>query len=245
MKLTIIGYGITGKAIVDAFKNKHELVMIDPQRSLNELNEHHDSDGIIICTEDQSELFDTLNKVPIFLPVLIRSKVSLETVEKISQLYAEHSIVISPDFSRPNSADIDFVNQKYVVLGGEDPEGFWQDLFQTALPNCSLVFTCTGKEAALIKYATAGFFALKSLYFNQLFDLCQTSHLDFDSIRQIMSHDPRINSDYTIVPGLDGRRGIEDIDSVNELIQWSDSIEEPLSVLKNSMEYNSLIRKTA
>jgi UDP-glucose 6-dehydrogenase len=139
MKILLIGYGFVGKAVANAIKDQHRVVIIDPQYTTTEIQHHPDADGVIICaptptTEngicDVSIIAKIMDQIPIYMPVLIKSTVLPSTVDGFDEIYPEHSIVYSPEFLRARSANDDFLNQKYVVLGGEDPECFWQDLFQ-------------------------------------------------------------------------------------------------------------------
>ena len=240
MKIIVIGYGLLGKSIVDVLKQKNEIVLIETNK-LSDIADHHDADGIVICAN--TDLFEILEKIPIFLPILIRSDISPDTVDKIHNQFSEHSIVIFPVLSDLTKLNDDLENQKYVILGGEDPECFWQDLLQASLPKCNLVFTCSDKEAALIKYATEGFLAIKLSYFNQLYDLCSINALDFNIVRQILNHDPRIGTNNTMVLNSDGKRGLNITDTLQEFLEWSNTLETPLTTLLTAIEYNAKLRK--
>jgi UDPglucose 6-dehydrogenase len=255
MKIIIVGYGFVGKAVFNALKIKNEVVIVDPQYTTNEIKNHPDADGVIVCvptptTEngicDASTLANVIDEIPIFLPVLIKSTVTPAVVEGFDTVYPDHSICYSPEFLRARSADKDFLNQKYVVLGGEDPECFWQELFQTSLPNCQMILNCTAKEACLIKYATNSFLALKTSFFNQINDVCEKTGMDFDIVRHIISQDLRIGSDHTMVPGPDGERGWGGHcfpKDTTAFIQWSNSIGSPMSLVEETVKYNHQIRK--
>jgi UDPglucose 6-dehydrogenase len=255
MKIIIVGYGFVGKAVANALKNKHEIIVVDPKHTTEQIKDHPDADGVIVCvptptTEngicDASILATVIDQVPIFLPVLIKSTVTPAITEGFEAVYSEHSICYSPEFIRARSADKDFLNQKYVVIGGEDPEYFWQELFQTSLPNCQLVLNCTAKEASLIKYATNSFLALKTSYFNQINDICNNTGMDFDIVRHILSQDQRIGSDHTMVPGPDGERGWGGHcfpKDTTAFIQWSNTIGSPITLVEETVKYNRQIRK--
>ena len=254
MKILITGYGLIGRAIVSAFKNQHELIVIDPHQSTDRFEDHNDSDGCIICIntendieeETLSKFKDIINRLPIYMPILIKSSISPDLVDELNTLYPDHSIVISPDFSRTRSTEQDFLNQQYMVLGGEDPDCFWQDLFQSSLPHCQLILNCSDKEAAIIKYATNGFLALKTSYFNQIYDICYETGLDFDIVRQILTTDKRINSDHSMVPGPDCTRGWSGksfLADIHNFINWTNKIGVPLTILDTINEYNNQIRK--
>jgi len=257
MKIIIAGYGFVGKAIENALKNIHEVVIIDPAYNNDSIKNHYDADGLIVCvptptTEnnicDASIVANVLDEVPVFMPVLIKSTVTPGVAEGLEELYNKHSLVFSPEFLRAKTANQDFLNQRYIVLGGEDPECFWQDLFQTSLPNCNLIFNCTSKEACLIKYASNSFLALKTSYFNQLYDVCQSTNMDFDVVRQILTHDTRIGPDHTMVPGPDGERGWGGHcfpKDTSAFVQWTTVIEAPVTLVESAINYNKKVRKTS
>lgn len=251
MKLIIAGYGLIGRAIVSSFKSQHDLVIIDPQSSPDNFMDHYDADGCIICINtdksnvDSTDIFDIIDQLPIFMPILIKSTITPDVVEEINNRYPDHSIVISPDFSRERSTERDFALQTYVILGGEDPDCFWQDLFQSTLPSCNMILNCSDKEAAFVKYATNGFLAVKTSYFNQIYDICAHTGMDFDIVRQLLTTDPRIGTDHSMVPGPDCTRGWAGksfSNDINKFINWSDSQETPISILKHIIQYNNEIR---
>lgn len=256
MKIIVVGYGFVGKAVANAFKTKHEVVIVDPQYTTNEIQYHHDADGLIICVNTPTgdngivveNIANVLDQTPIFMPVLIKSTVTPAVVETFDQVYPNHSIVYSPEFLRANTAEQDFLNQRYVVLGGEDPECFWHELFQTTLPKCNLIFNCTAQEACLVKYSANSFLALKTSFFNQIFDICEKTGMDFDIVRHIISQDTRIGSGHTLVPGPDGERGFgghcfpKDTEAFTH---WANKIEAPVTLVESAIKYNNKVRKNA
>lgn len=257
MKIIIAGYGYVGKAVFNALKTKHEVVIVDPKFNNEQIKDHHDADGLIICVstpanEDGScnanNISNVLDATPIFMPVLIKSTVTPSIVEGFDMIYPNHSIVYSPEFLRARSANQDFLNQKYVIIGGEDPECFWHELFQQTLPNCSIVFNCTAKEACLVKYAANSFLALKTSYFNQIYDICEKTGLDFDIVRHLLSMDSRIGADHTMVPGPDGERGWSGHcfpKDTAAFIKWGNVIETPVTLVESAVKYNEKLRKTS
>lgn len=257
MKIIIAGYGFVGKAVANALEKHHEIVIHDPKYTDYKILDHLDADGIIICvptptTEygicDASIIADILDDVPIYMPVLIKSTVTPSIAEEFKEIYPNHSICYNPEFLRASSANADFLNQKYAVIGGEDPEFFWQELFQTSLPHCKIIFNCTEQEACLIKYATNSFLALKTSFFNQIFDVCTKTKMDFDIVRQIISQDTRIGSGHTLVPGPDGERGWgghcfpKDTEA---FVHWANHIDAVPSLVETSIQYNKKVRKSS
>lgn len=255
MKFIIAGYGFVGKAVVNAFKSKHDLAVIDPAFNQEKVLEHIDADGIIICAPTPSNsdgtcntdaIIDILQTVPVYMPVLIKSTITPIAAVAITEQFSNHSIVISPEFLRARSANNDFLNQKYVVIGGDDPDCFWQEVLQTTLPNCSIVVNCTIHEACMIKYATNSFLALKTSFFNQIFDLCTKTGMDFDTVRHIIAMDQRIGADHTMVPGPDGEYGWGGHcfpKDTTAFVQWANSVDTPATLVESAINYNSKVRK--
>ena len=254
MKIIIAGYGFVGKAVARTLEKKHELVIIDPKYSEETIDKHHDADGIIICvgtpqTEenvcDDSQVHNVMQSVPVFMPVLIKSTIIPDQLFAIESAFNNHSICYNPEFLRAVSAVEDFANQKYMVLGGEDPEGFWQELFTSVLPDCKLYFYCSMTEASLVKYGINSFLATKVAFFNQLYDLCESSGADYNLVRQIIAHDTRIGNSHTIV-GMDGDRGFGGAcfpKDTSALIEYSNRAKTPMSILETAVQYNKTIRK--
>ena len=255
MKIVIAGYGFVGKAVANALKDQHDIIIQDPQYTDYKMMDHHDADGIIICvptptTEngicDASIVASVIDDVPIHIPILIKSTVTPGIAQGFKEIYPDHSICYSPEFLRANSADSDFLSQRYIIIGGEDPECFWQELFQSALPKCKIVHNCTEEEACLTKYATNSFLALKTSFFNQIYDICEKTGMDFSVVRQLISQDIRIGPDHTMVPGPDGDRGWgghcfpKDTEA---FIKWTKVIDAPSSLVESAVEYNKKVRK--
>jgi len=255
MKIIIAGYGFVGKAVANALNTQHEIVVQDPQYTDYKMIDHHDADGIIICVGtpslpnggcDCKDIASVLDDVPIFMPILVKSSVTPEVIETLSEIYPNHCITYSPEFLRAASANTDFLNQKYVVLGGEDPECFWQELFQTTLPNCKLIFNCSAIEASMVKYTVNSFLATKVAFFNSIYDICQKNNADYDIVRHIVTHDSRIGNSHTLVPGLDGERGFGGHcfpKDTSAFIKYSKSLNTPLEILEAVVDYNGKIRK--
>jgi UDPglucose 6-dehydrogenase len=257
MKIIIAGYGFVGKAVASVLQTKHELVIIDPKYNDNKITDHVDADGIIICVSTPTEengicnvnnIASVLDHVPFFMPVMIKSTLTPPNVQGFRQVYENHSIVYSPEFLRANTANADFANQKYIIIGGDDPEGFWHELFTSTLPNCKMVLQCSEEEACMIKYSINCFLALKASYFNQIADICDNNKMDYDIVRHIITQDSRIGASHTLVPGPDGQRGWGGAcfpKDTEAFLQWTKTIGMPATLVESSIQYNNKVRKNS
>ena len=255
MKIIIAGYGFVGKAVANSLKSKHDLVIVDPKYTDAKIMDHHDADGIIVCVGtpstasgqcDPEQVRGVLDEIPIFMPVLIKSTISPDVIEELESRYPEHSICYSPEFLRAVSADKDFADQKYMIIGGEDPECFWQDLFSTVLDKCKLYFFCSMLEASMVKYTANSFLSIKVAFFNQLYDLCQQNGADFEVVRRLVAHDQRIGAGHSLVPGLDGERGFGGAcfpKDTKAFRKYAYSLNKPITILDSAVDYNNTIRQ--
>jgi len=256
MKIIIAGYGYVGKAVYEGLKKHHELIIVDPKYKEDTINDHIDADGIIVCVDTPTgengiiveSLANVLDQVPVFMPILIKSTVTPAVVDTFKEIYPDHSICYSPEFLRANTATQDFLNQKYIIIGGDDPECFWHELLLGALHNCKIGFNCTEEEACLIKYSANSFLAVKTSFFNQIFDICEKTGMSYDIVRHILSQDSRIGSDHTLVPGPDGERGWgghcfpKDTEA---FVHWANHIDAVPSLVETSIQYNKKVRKSS
>ena len=255
MKIIIAGYGFVGKAVKNAFKNKQQIEVVDPKYTDNQVKDFMDADGLIICVNtpsdekggcDISNITSVMEQTPIHIPVMIKSTVSPDKAQQILNKYTEHSIVFCPEFLRANTANDDFLNQKYIIIGGEDPLDFWQLLFKETLPNLKVIHSCTEQEACLVKYLTNSFLATKVSFFNQIYDLCQTANLDFGTVRQLVCQDHRIGTAHSMVPGPDGNRGWGGHcfpKDTQALIQYARSLGQNFDLVESAVEYNNKVKK--
>jgi UDPglucose 6-dehydrogenase len=255
MKLIVAGYGFVGKAVKNALKNKHQIEIVDPKYTSDKVNNFMDADGLIICVPTPSELngqcniqhvLDVLNDTPLHIPVMIKSTVSPDKVNVIMESFKDHSIVFCPEFLKANTANDDFVNQQYIIIGGDDPFDFWQLLFKGALPKLKIIHKCTEQEASIVKYATNSFLATKVSFFNHIYDICQSANLDFDTVRQLICQDQRIGTSHSMVPGIDGERGWGGYcfpKDTGAFVQYARSLNQSFNLLETAIEYNNKVKK--
>ena len=255
-EIVIAGFGFVGKAVFNLLKPYTRCLIVDPQYNENTIDTTMQIDGVIICVGtpslpngdcDDSQIRDVMSKLSANIPVLIKSTITPDKLERLTLDYPDNPICYSPEFLRANTADSDFANQKYVILGGDDSDGVWEDLLRTALPQCNLYLKCTLTEAATVKYSVNSFLATKVAFFNHIYDLCQSNGANYDIVRQLITHDERITLSHTLVPGPDDDRGFGGHcfpKDTAALVHYADTKGVSLDVLKTAIKYNKTVRKT-
>lgn len=96
----------------------------------------------------------------------------------------------------------------------------------------------------MAKYMTNSFLALKVIYCNEMYDLCQSLRLNYDIIRKMWVADPRIGSSHTFV--YDDNRGFggscfpKDISSLQ---MQGEQIGSDMTLITAVIEKNNIIRE--
>jgi UDPglucose 6-dehydrogenase len=255
MKIIIAGYGFVGKAVASSLKET-VIHIVDPKYSTAEIQHYPDADGIIICVGtpstslgdcDVSQIYDVMKDVPEDMSVLIKCTVRPDYLEKIVSDFPNHSICYSPEFLRAATANEDFADQTYMILGGEDPGNLWTRLFRTSLKNLNIIYYCSLTEASTVKYATNCFLSVKVAFFNQLYDMCQANGADYNAVIEMLKLDERMGNSHMQVPGPDGSRGFGGAcfpKDTNAFIHYADKMGLVHTLVESAIKYNKKVRKT-
>ena len=140
--------------------------------------------------------------------VVLKSTVPPGTTSKLNDISKLVTIAFSPEFLTEANSIEDFDKQDRIVLGVDYAELVDQltDIFSTAFPHANIVYMYS-KEAEMSKYITNLFLATKVSFFNDMYSICESLGVDFNSSMSAVMLDPRIGKSHTQVPGPDGDRG--------------------------------------
>ena len=255
MKIIIAGYGFVGKAVANAIKDKNFIHIVDPQINNSIVSDYKNADGVIICVGtpatilgdcDVSQVHNVMDTIPETMPVLIKCTIVPDYLNKLVATYPKHGICYSPEFLRAATADKDFADQTYMILGGTDSNRVWENLFRNSLTKLKTIFHCSVEEASITKYSINSFLATKVAFFNQLHDMCIANNVDFDNVISLLKLDNRIGSSHMQVPGPDGLRGFGGScfsKDTNAFVWYSDRLSTSVSILESAIKYNKRVRK--
>jgi UDPglucose 6-dehydrogenase len=248
MKITVAGYGFVGRSCVKAFENTHQIEIVDPQYEEWNYPISQDTEAVIICVstpmdEDGSchmgNVFDVISNCP-DVPILIKSTISVEGWEQIACAYPDRKISFSPEFLRAATAEEDFLNQKYIIVGN-DTDKFWTNLFTDRFENLE-VHHCTNEEAILVKYSTNSFLAMKVSFFNQIYDFCEQTSTDFETVRKYICLDERIGPDHSYVTKERGWWGHCFPKDTSAFLHSAKQYNADLSLVQQTVDYNRILR---
>ena len=247
MKIGIAGYGYVGQAHEAALKDYHEILIRDP--ALGHYADLQHADAIIVCVSTPqhesgacniNNVYDIVSNAPP-VPILIKSTISIEGWDLIRTEFIKSNLTFSPEFLRAATALEDFANTKDFMMGG-DNIGFWADILITALGNIN-VSSAGVADLILTKYFRNSFLATKVAFFNQVYDLCQSTGADYETVAKHIGNDPRIGHSHTTITDERGFGGHCFPKDTSALIKTAQTHNTQLSILEEAVNYNTQLRK--
>ena len=138
--------------------------------------------------------------------IVIKSTVPPGTTQTIQDKFPKHTFVFSPEFLTEKRSFEDFLEQDRIVLGFTSNkqqflrvDKLFQD-FAAAQKKPALIVRVSSEQAELLKYATNCFLATKLSFLNEIYQICEATKIDYNSIVELMKLDVRIGKSHMKVP---------------------------------------------
>lgn len=138
--------------------------------------------------------------------VIIKSTVAVGTSQMLDNKYSTFRVVFSPEFCGESKYwssydfDTEVAATPFFIFGGYPQiTSKCVDLFLTVAGPQKQYFQCGYKEAELTKYIENSFYATKIAFCNQMYDLCQSMGIDWNTVREAWQLDPRVSPMHTAV----------------------------------------------
>ena len=127
------------------------------------------------------------------------------------------------------------------MMGG-DGVGFWADVLINAMGNIT-IDNVGVSELILTKYFRNSFLATKVAFFNQVYELCQATVANYETVAKHIGNDVRIGHSHTTITDERGFGGHCLPKDTSALIKTAQTHNTQLSILEEAVNYNNTLRK--
>jgi len=255
LKIGIIGIGTVGKVVKYWFNTEnYPLFLYDKYKKIGSLKEVNKAEIVFTCVptsfHDKGNGYDDTAVIEALdIPsgpkiVVIKSTVLPGSTEKFQKKFPKHKILFNPEFLRHKTAPKDFLRPNRQIIGYTSKSKRIAKRILNILPKAPYQRIIPSKEAEMVKYFGNCFLALRVIFANQIYDLCQKLKINYDLVKEVAGYDPRIgHSHFNIFQ--DGYRGYNDpcLDKdVKAFIQFAKSVgvNLPLIEVMNKINENLL-----
>ncbi len=232
-----IGQGFIGKNYADDFVNRgYQVIRYNLEKYKDNKEKIKTCDLVYIAVPtpttpegfDDSILKEVLALVGPGKIAVIKSTIQLGTTEKMQKLYPDISVMHSPEFLTEKTAayDAQHPNRNIVgIIDLDNPELYQKaELVMSVLPPAPYNLISSAKNAEMIKYGGNCWFYFKVVFMNIFYDLIAKHNLDFETIKEALSADPRIGPTHLSAihqggRGAGGHCFIKDFEAFIEMLE--------------------------
>lgn len=244
----IIGGGTVGQAAKNFYKEAEVYDKFKPSDSWTEVIKQ---DVLFLCLPtpfdkneiDLSALEETFEKLPPKKKVIIKSTMAPGTTDRFQSQRPDLKILCIPEFLTEKTSLKDFAKPDKNIIGFTQRSQSLVPEIIKILP-LAPTFVVQAREAEMIKYAINAYYALKVIFSNQLFDLCQHAKIDYHQVNCGLAMDKRIAKSHSEIfhkgyRGFGGDCLPKDLDN---LIAFGKEIGMNLSLFQTVKEINEALK---
>jgi UDPglucose 6-dehydrogenase len=253
-KVGIIGVGMVGGALRRYFEEKKDkevnLYLYDKYKKLGSIKEVNEADIVFVCVPtpykeeggfDLSFVEESCKNLQGSKVVVIKSTVWPGTTKKLQKDFPRHKFLFNPEFLVERKADEGMQNPDRQIVGYTEESKNIAEKIMNLLPRAPFEKIIGSSVAEMVKYFGNTFLAIKVIFANQIYDLCNQLGIDYEEVRECGSADVRIGKSHLDVEhgtyrGYGGKCFPKDI---RALIQFAEQNEIDLELHKMAEKINN------
>lgn len=221
MKIGIIGLGYVGGSVRNWFdqpaqKRKHHLFLYDKFKNIGSIEEVNRADIIFIAVPtpfipgkgyDDSAVRESIANVRDGKIIVLKSTIMPRSTEIFQKKWPKKTILFNPEFLRAKTAHEDFLKPDRQIVGYVTPKSkLAAKKVLDILPSAPYEKIMKSTEAEMVKYFGNTFLAARVIFANQIYDICRAAGIDYETVKEGASFDPRVGPSHFDVLD-DGYRG--------------------------------------
>lgn len=232
---------------------KMPVIVYDPAKGFDDKAEINEAEIVFICVptpfNPEKNNFDTvyLDEALAVLGgskiIVFKSTVLPGTTDIYQQKFPQHKFLFSPEFLTEATADKDVCEPNRQIVGYTGASRDVAEEVMAILPRAPFEKIIAAKEAEMVKYYNNCFYALKVVYVNQIYDLCQKLGIDYNIVKDCAKAEPMMGTNHFEIfhKGYRGYGGKCLPKDVRALVRLATDAGVDLSLLKKAEEYNNRI----
>lgn len=256
MSIGVIGVGVVGRAVYQAFTEKLPSEMTYGydkfNKEFNDLPLIASSELIFVCvpTPTKGEWQDTQALVQTFGMlkemnykgvVVVKSTVLPGVTEKLMDQFSMPNVVHNPEFLTANNAYEDFLKQPVLIGGKMSAMRIVSDAYRRA--NIGGPVNCYSSPSIteMAKYMHNLFLATKVSFCNEIYDVCQEAKVNYEMVAHAAQMAGKIGTSHMMVPGPDGERGFGGMCFLKDnaaFLAYADQMEVEMDILQATISGN-------
>lgn len=257
MRIGIIGLGIVGKANRQGFQEAGHDIEIHDTRFGTKITNVIDTDIAFICVptpqkEDNScdtsiveSVLEELNNIYYKGIVAIKSSVIPMFTNRMSLIYKRLTIAFVPEFLRERCANTDFINNHELLAVGTYSKKVYNKIVKAHMPYPKNTVMLTPVEAELLKYYNNVFAALKIVFANNFYEICNKLDSNYSVIKDAYIKTGKAKDMYLDVnEDLRGYAGMCLPKDTNAIISLMKELGIDLDLIKSIDSDNQKFKKT-
>ena len=255
IKIGIIGLGYVGGAVKNWFekqRNRYDLFFYDKHKKIGSINEVNRGEIIFVAVPtpfhedgqgyDDSAVRESLRNIKNGKIIVIKSTVLPGSTDKFQKFYPKKIILFNPEFLRAKTPVRDFLKPPMQFVGyTTNKSRMVAKKILNILPKAPYRKVIKAREAEMVKYFINTILAMRVIFANQIYDLCQKlGGIDYNVVKECAIQDKRIgNSHFDIF--TDGYRGYGGLclpKDTKALIQLAQKLKVNFALLQKIDEIN-------
>lgn len=256
-KIGISGVGMVGGAVNNYFQNNNVFPFLyDPVKNIGSEDDLNKAEVVFICVPtpylkdgpgfELSYVRESCKNLKGEKIVVIKSTVLPGTTESLQKEFPQHKFLFNPEFLSEDTADHDMKFPDRQIVGyTKKSKDVARDILNI-LSRSPYEKIMVSTEAEMVKYFNNNFNAVKVIFANQIYDLCQALNINYDNVMKSAAKSKFIRTkDHLKVwhkkfRGYGGKCLPKDIRAI---IQMADSLGVDLKLYKVVEEINDKLMK--